>query len=301
MPNKPAAWSQVIQSFQKVHNLTYSYLPDTYKNKNTKMVMVCKKHGEFEQTPSNHLSGKGCRKCGYAKVSKANTKVSQEEFLRRAKATHGDTYDYTKSQYVTSKTKLIITCSIHGDFKQHPYNHVTGQGCPSCKGNKITNSKLANTQSFIAKAKAIHGSTYGYHKVNYLRSKEKVAIVCKTHGVFYQAPTDHLSGKGCSACNRCGFDRTRPAILYVLLVANCVYKVGVTNKTIKERFNRHPDRDIIIPLLILPYATGQEAERVESDIKTRLHKHRYTGKPLLSIGNTELFTVNPCKLGHDYA
>lgn len=57
-----------------------------------------------------------------------------------------------------------------------------------------------NTKTFINKAILIHEDTYGYSLVNYINSKEKVEIVCKTHGIFEQTPNSHLRGRGCPKC-----------------------------------------------------------------------------------------------------
>jgi hypothetical protein len=56
-----------------------------------------------------------------------------EEFIKKAKLKHGDKYDYSKVEYLTSKTKVIIICKIHGDFEQSPNSHISQkQGCPKC-------------------------------------------------------------------------------------------------------------------------------------------------------------------------
>ena len=46
-----------------------------------------------------------------------------------------------------------------------------------------------------------HGKTYDYSKVDYLGSNHKVEIICKKHGSFFQWPSDHKNGIGCSKCS----------------------------------------------------------------------------------------------------
>jgi len=41
----------------------YSYSKFTYINRRTKSIIICPKHGEFLQTPSDHLNGYGCPYC----------------------------------------------------------------------------------------------------------------------------------------------------------------------------------------------------------------------------------------------
>ena len=56
------------------------------------------------------------------------------------------------------------------------------------------------TEEFIEKAIAIHGDCYDYSQVEYKSAHTKVTIGCTEHGPFEQAPTHHLSGKGCPDC-----------------------------------------------------------------------------------------------------
>ena len=61
--------------------------------------------------------------------------MKKEDFIRKAKAVHGDKYDYSKVIYVNNKTKVWIICPIHGEFWQAPDKHIKcRQGCPKCRG-----------------------------------------------------------------------------------------------------------------------------------------------------------------------
>ena len=57
-----------------------------------------------------------------------------------------------------------------------------------------------NTKQFIEKAREIHGDKYDYSKVEFLKAKTKVCIICPEHGEFWQTPQHHLEGHGCSKC-----------------------------------------------------------------------------------------------------
>lgn len=97
--------------------------------------------------------------------------------------------------YINTRTKVIITCSIHGDFEQSASSHLQGCGCPNCAHNlKYTKN------SFIEKANKIHFNKYDYSLVNYINSKLKVKIICFEHGIFEQTPNHHLSNGGCPIC-----------------------------------------------------------------------------------------------------
>lgn len=53
-----------IEKANEIHNNKYDYSEVVFKNVNTKVRIICPKHGGFDQMPSNHLKGQGCRKCG---------------------------------------------------------------------------------------------------------------------------------------------------------------------------------------------------------------------------------------------
>jgi hypothetical protein len=117
-------------------------------------------------------------------------------FINKATDIHRDKYDYSLVNYVNSKTKIKIICSIHGEFEQTPDKHIhRKQGCPYCGGTK----KLT-TNEFIIKAKKIHNDKYDYSLVDYNDSHIKVKIICPEHGEFEQFPYSHLNGYGCSEC-----------------------------------------------------------------------------------------------------
>ena len=52
-----------IEKARKRHDDKYDYSKVEYVNSHTPVKIICKIHGEFEQSPTNHLSGKGCPIC----------------------------------------------------------------------------------------------------------------------------------------------------------------------------------------------------------------------------------------------
>lgn len=147
-------------------------------------------------------------------------KLTQEEFITRAREVHGDKYDYSLVEYKSTHTKVKIVCPIHGVFEQEPNQHLAGAGCPKCAG------KMQTTEDFIRKAREIHGDLYDYSKVDYINCDTPVTIICKQHGEFQQAPDLHLRGHGCSKCSlkaqRKVYDR-----LVEALGLNILFEVGV--------------------------------------------------------------------------
>ena len=123
-----------IKLAENKHGAKYDYSLVTYKGSNKKVKIICPVHGEFWQSPTNHLSGDGCPKCG--KVYRP----TGSEWIKRASEIHGNKYDYSKVDYINNSTKICIIChekdadgKEHGEFWQTPANHINGQGCPICK------------------------------------------------------------------------------------------------------------------------------------------------------------------------
>lgn len=118
-----------------------------------------------------------------------------QEFIQEANLIHNNKYNYSKTEYVDAHTKVIITCPIHGDFKQIPAVHLRGNGCSKCSG-KFHHT----TETFIEEANKVHNNKYDYSKVNYINNSTKVCIICPEHGEFWQTPNHHLRGRGCPKC-----------------------------------------------------------------------------------------------------
>lgn len=173
-----------------VHNGKYDYSRVKYVNVNTKVEIVCPEHGSFFQTPKRHMRGVECFWC-----SRAKRRVSMDEFVRRAKAVHGDKYDYSRVVYVGCETEVEIVCPEHGSFFQTPKSHWEGNGCSRCSG-----LARSSTGEFVLKAKDVHGDKYDYSKVDYVNNKVHVEIICPKHGSFLQSPNSHLRGAGCPVC-----------------------------------------------------------------------------------------------------
>ena len=56
-------------------------------------------------------------------------KLSNEEFINKAKLIHKNIYDYSKVNYINNRTKIIIICKIHGEFLQRPNSHLQNGSC----------------------------------------------------------------------------------------------------------------------------------------------------------------------------
>lgn len=205
-----------IEKANKVHQNKYDYSKVIYENSRAKVCIICPKHGEFWQTPYNHLHGHGCPKCGKENLSKklSQKKSGMEEtFMDKANKIHQNKYDYSKVKYINSKEKICIICPIHGSFWQIPNDHLSGKGCPKCAKIRLSLLRTSNNEKFKQKATKMHNSKYDYSKVNYINNKTKVCIICPIHGEFWQKPIHHLQGCGCPKCNMSHLERETMKLL----------------------------------------------------------------------------------------
>jgi hypothetical protein len=197
--SKSYGTKEYIKEAKKLHGDKYDYSKVEYVHSQTKIIIICKEHGEFKQTPSSHLQGRGCPKC--ALIIRANIKTSTtEEFIEKAKEIHNNKYDYQKVHYIDNKTNVTIICKEHGEFQQIPHNHLNGSGCIECGRINSKDKQTITKQEFIEKAKEIHGDNYDYSKINYINHKTNIIIICKEHGEFQQIPSNHLNGNDCPKC-----------------------------------------------------------------------------------------------------
>lgn len=206
-----------IRKATEKHGNRYDYSQVTYTHSAENVKISCPEHGIFNQKAGIHLQGSGCPTCGFIDAArkrkeKGSQKLtrSNEDFIRQAKRRHGDTYDYSKTQYKDSKAKVIITCLKHGDFEQKPPTHLDGGGCPECGRERTSAAKVGKkksplkrtSSSFIEESNKIHQDRYDYSKTIFLATNKKVVIICPEHGEFDQLASDHLRGRGCQKCGR---------------------------------------------------------------------------------------------------
>lgn len=291
--NKPLTFDGFVMRASKIHNSRYDYSRVKIKNVESKVEIICPEHGSFFQRLMSHLKGFGCGRCGRINVAK-KLSHSLERFLEDAKLVHGNRYEYSQVRYVNALTRVTIICPDHGTFKQRPANHIREVGCPKCGDESMASKRTRTTQDFLQEAKDAHGERYDYSKVEYKASHETVEICCTKHGSFWQSPINHVRGNkaGCPGCAASGFDQTKPALLYYIAVTtaegNTLYKIGITNLSIKRRF-LSVERAHIRIIKVWPFTVGRHAAVGETEILRKFKIDRYYGSDILVHGNTELF------------
>ena len=192
---------QFIQKAKLIHGDKYDYSEAKYINSNTKVKIYCKTHNlYFLMIINNHLHGQKCKICSMENRIKLRN-YGNEKFITKAQEIHNDKYNYSKINYIDSKTNVIIICNIHGEFEQSPVKHLQGHNCILCSNISRAKNKTDNKESFIKKAQKIHGNKYDYSKINYIDSLTNIIIVCNEHGEFEQRPANHLQDNNCPKCS----------------------------------------------------------------------------------------------------
>jgi len=111
-----------IEKSKLIHGDKYDYSKVDYKNANTKIIISCKIHGDFEEKPYSHLNGHGCSMCSRINSAKKRT-LTIEDFIKKSRLVHGDKYDYSKVNIQYCDIPVIIICKIHGEFTKTPISH----------------------------------------------------------------------------------------------------------------------------------------------------------------------------------
>ncbi|AUR92586.1 hypothetical protein NVP1174O_26 [Vibrio phage 1.174.O._10N.261.55.A8] len=272
---------QFICDAQNVHGIgTYDYSSVVYKSGKDHVEITCHTHGNFNQTASNHLQGRGCPSCS------KNKRITKEDLVRRSKVVHSDKYSYELVESVSRDKKVPIICKDHGVFYQQARKHLEGNSCPKCSQAKIARMQSFTTPQFIEKAVSVHGNKYCYKSVVYKNMKRLIVMTCGIHGEFRQSPGNHLKGKGCPKCAIHGFKTNMEATLYILQsLCGLHMKIGISNNP-KQRIkilSRSTPFDFVLVNEFV--ADG----RLILDAENKLHKRFKSAKFSGFDGATEWF------------
>lgn len=123
--------------------------------------------------------------------------VSKLNYIEKCIEKYGNKYQYDLTKYVNKQTKIKYKCPKHGEIEQYPLLHLKS-GCPYCNGRGISKH---SKDTFIEKARSVHGDYYNYDKVEFKNMSGKVLITCPKHGDFLQKANNHVNLKnGCPKC-----------------------------------------------------------------------------------------------------
>lgn len=123
-------------------------------------------------------------------------------FKEKATKLHKGKYTYDKVKYKNSRTNVLITCPLHGDFLQTPKSHLKGCGCHICANI----SSKGKYKPFLEKFhKRFGGSfTFPYIETEYENNKSYITVKCARCGnEVKRQPNYLLNPKYDHICNEC--------------------------------------------------------------------------------------------------
>lgn len=226
-----------VHKLKQVHGDQYDYSKVVYGRCTDKITIICKEHGEFQQSFADHLSGAGCKKCDHGWTNETDAVVvTKENFLQKMLESNSMYRDgeLTVLEDFKGILKHILVKDKYGVLSMTPRVLLSN------KKPDLSNA-VDKTSYWRNKATDVHKEKYTYENAVYTGSKDKITITCPIHGDFEQDATSHLLGKGCTKCKneKVGWTYTawskaggdNPGILYVLRCWNDdeeFYKVGIT-------------------------------------------------------------------------
>lgn len=197
-----------IKLCKSVHNNKYSYDNVKYVNYDTKVIITCPVHGDFEQNLYGHSKGRGCRECRRTNMSKIMRK-DKNDFVEKSNIKHNFKYSYDNvPDSFGVRSKVIITCPEHGDFKQTADSHKRGCGCPYCAGKsgenpkkniKIKKEKVVKVLK-IRKLDKVKLVSIPKKKKGRPLNKEKYVFHCEIHGRIEKSKSQMYTGRICGEC-----------------------------------------------------------------------------------------------------
>lgn len=288
-----------IRLFISKHQLQISLLSSRYEGSDKKMLFKCLVDGyEWETIWDVIKRFGGCPKCGGLMSPSFEEKKSEIESIKlniEVLEDCGDNY------------MLKCRCKIDNNIFSASYHNLKNRnigGCPVC-GHKSRLEKITRTiDEFVHSANIIHNSKYDYSTSIYVDSKTKVSIICPFHGTFQQRPYAHLIGQGCPECmdrrhfnvsvadlNKDDFE----SIKSKLYIVQCVngqekfYKIGLTTRTIKKRFNSKTTMPYDYIIIKEIDCNLYEAIYLEYKLHRLFRQYKY--RPKVSFGGeTECFS-----------
>ncbi len=188
-----------IDEAKKIHNNKYDYSKVTFNKTTDKVIIICPIHGEFNQSIHKHTQGDGCKECGKVISGLKRKLTTATKFINESNLKHLNIYDYSKVNYESATTNVIIICKIHGEFNITPNKHLSGIGCKICSKENQIKKLIYPYDKWLEEVKLKHNNIYNYSKVDWKGTDKNVIIICKIHGEFSIRALDHRE-KGCFSC-----------------------------------------------------------------------------------------------------
>ncbi len=240
----------------------------------------------------------GCPKCGGKRGGRANSFNSDELVEKDRSAKYFKSYPPI-GKYVNALTPRLHRCEIHGENATAPASFWNDGGCPDCAIIRNAQARVLTKEEVLARDTAARYFDTYPPRGEYKGALSRRLHVCQTHGENWILPSSFWVGVGCPGCTNGGYDPFSPGILYYLRITVSeevvLYKIGITNRTVTERFTKS-DLQLITIIDEWGFDNGRDAWDRERDVLNSFRKYKYLGPNVLSSGNSELFTHDVLEL-----
>ena len=195
---KPALYNSEMfkEDVLAIYGDKYAFHWEDYICKTSRIRVECKLHGEHKASVYSILHGCACGYC--------NGRLYPKDWIKNAKAVHGDKYIYDESKPPRVKLDRIrYKCPIHG-WQETRYDcHVDQKcGCPACAGWSNALSTEQRKANWLKRCKKKYNDRFDYSQFVYVNNDTKGLVTCKEHHHSYMIdPSSHLRGAGgCPFC-----------------------------------------------------------------------------------------------------
>jgi hypothetical protein len=195
-----------LQNVNAKHGKMFDYNEVYYTNNVTKVTIICKIHGSFQQAPAKHLSHKyACPEC--AKIAQGlSVRIDRVSFLKQTTALYGNRHNYDNTKLGRKNETIQIYCNIH----KHYFNQVLGShlkgyiGCKEClREKKEEQAHEIFKQNFIEQFINKFGTGYDFSKVVYINNISPVLVKCKKHNHEFQQVHRNIKRSAVCSCPEC--------------------------------------------------------------------------------------------------
>lgn len=166
--------------------------------------VFCKIHNNFCRSKlSSLMKNTPCKECiKQKKLTLINEKIIEELKDLKRKIPENISFEIQDALNAGIYDKpFLAKCSLHGAIKTNRRRlNFSKFVCKRCSANKCQNKKRTEYKRKFLDYIENSNRDYDYSLVDFIRSRKKVKIICKTHGIFLQTPFGHMQGYGCPKC-----------------------------------------------------------------------------------------------------
>jgi len=300
----------VSNRISRIHGDTLKVnIPDTIGNNHDIVEVLCNVCNHLYQTELKMLlNGSGCQICGRLE-GKKKREMGVNTLINRAIETHGPRFTYTTDMPNGLGSKITLTCrECENAFTVNWKNHIRGEECPKCNPLPLYKHTM---DTLIAKINELHPgelehiSNIGIYEDTLSVAKFKCNSCLTTFEHNWNGLIRVGSTNCCPTCHPlCGYNTKLPGLLYYIRINDMsYYKIGITNRSVRIRFNSHADYKKITVIATRSFSNGQDAYNAEQAVLKcpEYSQYRYVGPDILHSGNTEIFTKDVLQMDKEDA